>query len=395
MHQPEDPSLMYSAIAVHASHYLGLSRSAGSISRSMAVVSQSDRETMWKTWLGCFVINTSLSIALGNPPLVKSALDLSTIDSILRKQQVPQRLAVDTHIQQCMAKYHDSLVGEVGVSVRETLVQMCEQDLNTLTDRFINYIDNYAAFNFHVAKLHLYTLALVREKQQSKQYDHLELGNHSMRCQQLGMAAAHRVIDIYCDDLEGAGAKRSSDSRLIDPHRALPKQFFVGVLLAAFFLLRYFVLDPASDAEQIATSRNKVLMLHAKLRQFASHQLAEPGRAATVIEVLCRHGDAQRLDPSEDIEDRGVASIVWNALISAADIRGKRNLRTEWLEKINPSSPALRSDNQSFRSPDLNIQENPDLGSVDLEYPLPDSIWDQSFLQMLDFTAYDFNDIGA
>ncbi|EXJ69918.1 uncharacterized protein A1O5_06991 [Cladophialophora psammophila CBS 110553] len=350
---------------------------------------------MCKTWLGCFVINTSLSIALGNPPSVKSALDLSTINSILRKQQVPPRLAIDAHIQQCMAKYHDSLVGEVGVSVRETLVQMCEQDLNALTDRFNNYIDNHAAFNFHVAKLHLYTLALVREKQQSKQYDHLELGNHSVRCQQLGMAAAHRVIDIYCNDLEGAGAKRAPDSRLIGPHRALPKQFFVGVLLATFFLLRYFVLNPASDAEQIATSRNKVLMVHAKLRQFTSHQLAEPGRAATVIEVLSRHGDAQRADPSEDIEDRGVASIVWNALISAADIRGRRNLRTEWLEKINPSSPALRTDNRSSRSPDLNVQENPDLGFVDLEYPLPDSVWDQSFLQMLDFTAYDFNDIGA
>ena len=59
MHQPDDPGVMYSGIAIHAASYLGLANSAGSISRTLAKVQPSDREAMSRTWLGCFVVNTA------------------------------------------------------------------------------------------------------------------------------------------------------------------------------------------------------------------------------------------------------------------------------------------------------------------------------------------------
>ena len=59
MHQPEDPGVMYSGIAIQAASYLGLPSSAGSTSRTLAKVQPSDRETMSRTWLGCFIVNTA------------------------------------------------------------------------------------------------------------------------------------------------------------------------------------------------------------------------------------------------------------------------------------------------------------------------------------------------
>ncbi|OCT52411.1 hypothetical protein CLCR_10548 [Cladophialophora carrionii] len=317
--------------------------------------------------------------------MVKSPTELSALDANLEKHQTLHRLAFEVEVQRCMAKYHDSLVGGAENSVYETLVQMCEQELNNLVDRYHSSMDAYLALHVDTARLHLYTLAMLRMKSGLGETEHANARGQIIRYQKLGMLTAHRVIDIYCDSLQ------SPDTRLIDVYRALPKQFFIGILHATFFLLRYFVLNPACEGEVKAESRNKVLMIHAKLKASTSHQLAEPGRAAAVIEVLCRHGGEQASDTSEDIYDRGVASISWSALISAANLRGKRNLKTTWLQKINPASPDLRSDHQQSTTPEPVSQGNSNLEFVEQDYPIPDDIWDQSFLQMLDFSAYDLD----
>ncbi|ETI24443.1 hypothetical protein G647_03812 [Cladophialophora carrionii CBS 160.54] len=271
MYQPEDPSLMYSATAMQASYYLGLQRSVETSSRSFAVLPPDDRQAMSRTWLGCFAIHTALSISHGNPPMVKSPTELSALDANLEKHQIPHRLAFEVEVQRCMAKYHDSLVGGAENSVYETPVQMCEQELNSLVDRYHSSMDAYLALHLDTTLLHLYTLAILRTKSGLRKIGRSNPRGHIIRYQKLGMLAAHRVIDIYCDSL------RSPDTCLIDVYRALPKQFFVGVLHATFFLLRYFVLNPACEGEVKAESRNKVLMVHAKLKASTIHQLAEPG----------------------------------------------------------------------------------------------------------------------
>ncbi|KAJ9617231.1 hypothetical protein H2200_000952 [Cladophialophora chaetospira] len=293
-------------------------------------------------------------------------------------------LTFEAEVQRCIARYHDSLTGEAEGSMRETFVQLCEQELNGVIDRYRNSMDSRYTFYFHTTQLHLYTLAVIREKRQTEDTGYLELGRVT-RYQKLGMLAAHRLIDIYCDDI------KLPDARLIDVYRALPKPYFIGVLLATFYLLRYFVLNSTCDAEQKADCRDRVLKVHAKLREFASHRFAEPGRAAAVIEVLCRHGQMQESDANSSIDDRGVASISWSALIAASNLRGMRNLKSFWLEKINPSSPDLQSGHQQSTLPDVLGGSHP-IEPFEHGFPLfPESSWDQSFLQMLDFSAYDID----
>ena len=315
--------------------------------------------------------------------MIKSPSELGVLDKFLRDYQMPNRLAFEVEMQRCVLRYHDPLTGDAEADVRETIVQMCEQDLNSVARQYRSSMDNYFALILYTAQLHLYVLALLKQKQRP---GHNIIPLHSVqtnRYQQLGMRAAYTLIDTFCE------IGNASDNCLIDACRALPKQFFIGLLLATFFLLRYYVLSPMCEDDQRTSSRNKVLKVHAKLKDFSSHQFTEPGRAAAVIEVLCRHGAIEGLDTGEDIDDRGVASISWSALVAAANLRGKRSLRTVWLENINPSSPGLHSDWQHSTSHGHDREHTSSLESFDFDYPLPDNIWEQSFLQMLDLSAYE------
>jgi hypothetical protein len=56
--QPEDPSLLYSTMAIQASYFLGLQRHTEHGSASLAGLSPEDRRTISRTWLGCFAIHT-------------------------------------------------------------------------------------------------------------------------------------------------------------------------------------------------------------------------------------------------------------------------------------------------------------------------------------------------
>lgn len=318
--------------------------------------------------------------------MIKSALELSALDTILDNYEIPPALAFEVELQRCIAKYHDSLSGDAESSVRDTLVELGEQELDDLVSKYRTSVTALLTLDFHTAQLHLYTLALIKEKQLPSLNNRRAGGGQVAKYRQLGMTAASRLIDIYCEEL------RSPDSRLTNFYRALPKSYSRSALDASFFLLRYFVLNPACPSDQKTAARSKVLMVYAKLQEISTHQFAEAGRAAAVIEVLCRHGEAGTSNPPEDIDDRGVASVTWSTLIAAANLRGKRNLRSKWLEKINPSSPALVSDQPTSSSVDAQFPDQP---PADFDYPLPDNIWDQSFLQMLDFNAYDIEEAST
>jgi hypothetical protein len=303
-----------------------------------------------------------------------------------QQDYIPLKMALEADIQRCIAKYHDPLVGDMESSVRDTIVQMCDRELDSIALRFQSSLDQHVTFVFLVAKLHLFTLALVQESQHLPDRRGFEPHSLCAKLQHLGMSAAHRIIDAFCERLERSAFY---DASLIDPHRALPKVYFRGVLTSTFFLLKYFVLNKACQDEEKAAARNKVLLVHAKLRDVSPHPLAELGRAAAVIEVLCRHADPETVEIGAEVEDRAAASITWSALISAADIRGRRNVRAGLLERINPTSPTARSHDPPQTGHEMPGQTGVD--PADESPPFPDDIWDQSFVEMLDFSAYDFD----
>jgi len=330
----------------------------------------------------------------GLPPILKGTIELTTVHAMAKQNHIPSKLTIEAEIQRCIAKYHDPIIGNMDSSVRDSLVQLCDQELDNIPNQFPGLLDTFLTFTFLIAKLHLYTLALVKESRRLADKRGVDPCSPSTRFQYLGMTAAHRAIDLYCDDLATGPLFEAVKDRLVNFHRSLPKNYFRGVLFATFFLLKYFALNSSCPEERRTTARNKILRVHAKLREFAPHQLAEPGRAATVIEVLCRQGDPFTTEVGSEVEDRATASVAWDALISAANIRGRHNnVRTDLLDKINPTSPTSRSSQNRSAVPNyLHDLNSAMLESAEENCLLPEEIWDQSFLDMLDFSAYNFSD---
>lgn len=406
MYQLEDPSLMYAGIAVHAAFILGLPRSLTSTGPTFSGISQEHREVMAKTWLACFSVHTafvtqtlrypsanyspkSLSMFIGVPPSLRGAHELSTVDMILERSFVPTKLAIEAEIQRCVAKYHDAMLGEMDGSVRETLVQMCDREMDNIPLRLSCSLDTYLTFSFVVGKLHIYTLALIKEGASSADKRRFDPHSRGATFQTLGMTAANRIIESYCNSLDTPIGQ--NDEALINRYLALPKMFFRGVLFATFFLLKYFALNNSCPNEDKLTARNKVLMVHAKLRATAPHQFSESGRAAAVIEVLCRHADSDNSDLGIEVDDRASASVAWGALILASKIRGKTAWTESMLQHINPTSPP-QADGSQAPYTDFNPNSDPpEPGLPDETMSLPEDMWDQSFLDLLDFRAYDFN----
>jgi hypothetical protein len=327
----------------------------------------------------------------GVPPSLRGAHELSTVDMILERSFVPTKLAIEAEVQRCVAKYHDAMLGEMDGSVRETLVQMCDREMDNIPLRLSCSLDSYLTFSFVVGKLHVYTLALVKEGASSANKRRFDPHSRGATFQTLGMTAANRIIELYCKSLDSPAGQ--NDKNLIDRYLALPKTFFRGVLFATFFLLKYFALNSSCPDQDKLSARNKVLMVHAKLRATAPHQFSESGRAATVIEVLCRHADNGNSDLGIEVEDRASASVAWGALILASKIRGRRSWTAQMLEHINPTSPS-HAENSQAPDTDFNPSSGlPDSGAPDENMSLPEDIWDQSFLDLLDFRAYDFNGV--
>ncbi|KEF63448.1 uncharacterized protein A1O9_01426 [Exophiala aquamarina CBS 119918] len=309
---------------------------------------------------------------------------------ILERSFVPTKLAIEAEIQRCVAKYHDAMLGEMDGSVRETLVQMCDREMDNIPLRLSCSLDTHLTFSFVVGKLHVYTLALVKEGASSTNKRRFDPHSRGATFQTLGMTAANRIIELYCNTLDVPIGH--NDEALINRYLALPKMFFRGVLFATFFLLKYFALNNSCPNEDKLSARNKVLMVHAKLRATAPHQFSESGRAAAVIEVLCRHADSGNSDLGIEVDDRASASVAWGALILASKIRGKTAWTANIRQHIDPTSPPQLDASQAPYTDSTPNSDLPEPGPHDETMSLPEDIWDQSFLDLLDFRAYEFNE---
>lgn len=306
---------------------------------------------------------------------------------MIKFDNMPTKLVVEAEILRCITKHYDSLVGEMDSFVRDTIVQMCDQELDSITSRLQCSFDCYLSFVFWMAKLHVYALALVKETQQLKDKRCFEVDTLCSKLQQLAMTTAYRIIEIYCNEL-GTRACNTYDMSLVNQHIAFPKSYFFGAMVATFLLIKFSILNKSTSDERKAESRRKIQMVHTKLQEYSSHQYTEPGRAALVIEVLCR-GSPETVELGAEIEVGGGASIALNALIAAANLRGKRNLKSHLLQNLNPVSPTSPPDKSQLtaggaghETPANTTSEMPEDTSS-----LPSDVWNQSFMEMLDFNG--------
>ncbi|KAF2261036.1 hypothetical protein CC78DRAFT_584103 [Lojkania enalia] len=273
--QFEDPSWLYSGIAINSALDMGLNRSEAIQPPKTRNVSLQSRV---KTWLGCFLSSTTLAMMLGISPPVNLACDLNIIEQYVRHYPLPSELGFQVIVQQTLAKYTNALLDDSGGSANFSLVQVVINELDILQKRYPTDWTNRTDLALMTAKLHLYATSIIRMKSDTMSLNILI---------KLAFPVAVRVVYL-CNQGLHFTSDEYPDLAPSALRRTLPKHYSRSLTLATLFLLRYFVLNAQATLDEREVARNHVAMAHAHFRGSATKFLDEWGQIACVFEALSR-----------------------------------------------------------------------------------------------------------
>ncbi|KAF2868369.1 hypothetical protein BDV95DRAFT_597235 [Massariosphaeria phaeospora] len=376
--QTNDPSWLYSGAAINAAMYMGIHHPKHTQSlRSIGVPSGSPRARA-NTWLGCFLSSTSLSMFVGLPPPISGNSDLATIEQFLREYPIPQEFAYQIMVQHTLAKYTTVLLDDTGETINQSLVKVIDTELDGLRGRLSVEWTPRVEFSLLVAKLHLYTMTVIRMQSDLTSRDIFT---------KLGLSVGLRIIYL-CDRKLSYGTEEFGDLPDAVLHRTFPKIYFRGLALATVFLLRYFVLSNQASAEERELACNHVAKAHHYFKTGSTHPQDERARVAILFESLSRQQPVNLDQTKLRVDNRMSASLVYDAISTGHELRNEPSELEEPVANANHEPETNRvsfSFDQHQTTDGLGFDPNvmPDFGSMD--FPLPEDMWGDSLWQMFDF----------
>jgi len=323
---------MYCGIAVNAALYLGLDKMEDEVlfgyRKAKYSLSNSDPKYRRMTWLKCFQISTQLSSwhGLRSCP-VPCLQDLS---SFYDEETMPGDFVPLTEIQRQVARYTTTLDGPESSGLTMTMTPHFLQDLDSIKMRYSMRWSPSAEINLQAAKLYLLSICLLATDEQSLQsLNDSDTGIFLHKALQWGHAAALSVVDLVVEmgassiDNAPCSAHDSNACALL----AHPKQHFVIAFFACIFLLKYIDCNRAASAADMDAARNAVSRTYELFKRFPC--VAQKVRAARTIELLGRTIVPDRGRMVTHVKSRMGASLVYNAIWTASELRGRMN-DPEW-----------------------------------------------------------------
>ncbi|KAK3081098.1 hypothetical protein LTS18_010285 [Coniosporium uncinatum] len=279
------------------------------------------------TWIGCFVVNTILSSHTGVAAPVQSTVDLNTIVQITHEVPMPQELIIEADIQRCIAKYTGVLQGPLTSLTLDPLVKLFEDDFNSIRSQHEDTWNERLEFHLLISKLNLYAMVCVFESQTENNNIELRAVSSSSRnpIHYAGMAASAQVATLFTRMFNEAVANMPKPP----PKYWLPfpKHYFRGIVFAAVFLLRYFILDPSSNPSDKEVARNNVTLIRNVFSMYSQEPTDEAGRAGRLVEVLGRQKIPPHAVRKINIQDRLGAAMILQGIKAATDPQDLQALR--------------------------------------------------------------------
>ncbi|KAJ3577348.1 hypothetical protein NPX13_g3217 [Xylaria arbuscula] len=278
--QIKDPSWIYSGIATNSALYLGLHRATSQtlISKFTSPANSFEKIT---AWLGCFYVNSCLSMNLGLRVMLDSSSELARITAYLEDFPIPREFASEIKLQAIVADFknvlsHTSSDGTIDSSILHIL----DRELDNLRSSYPDQWPRMLEYNTLIAKLHMYVVVIARDyKTNNTARDILLKLCFSTSLRIVFLANVRRTEEL--PECHGLSASLQQ--------RALPKSYFHGLCFTAVFLIRYFSLNPAASVEEQQLAANHVATCHAIFKSFPS-PTGEFARVARTIEDLCQLG---------------------------------------------------------------------------------------------------------
>ncbi|KAI0449846.1 hypothetical protein F5B21DRAFT_517875 [Xylaria acuta] len=364
--QREDPSWIYSGIAVNSALYLGLHRpNSSQPSRCRSGFKGSPLEGI-TTWLGCFYVTGSLSMHLGLPAIIDSSSELARVTASLQEYPIPREFAGEVKLQAIITDFTNVLSHTANDgAIDSSILHLLDRELEGLRMSYPDQWPRMLEYNTLIAKLQMYVLVISRDRVGSTARDILL---------KLSFSTSLRIIYL-ANMRHNENSSENQGVPALQQERALPKAYFKGLAFTTAFLLRYFGLNNTASAEEQQLAANHVVLSYSIFTACSVSPTDELSRVAKAFEELCQQGpiafDPQRPAPG----DRIGVYILMQAMRAASRKRG--NDTTSNTEPPVPASSQSISPDPSLIPPDVfGVPTNQTLDPWSMDMMFPEQYWD-------------------
>ncbi|KAG9255820.1 uncharacterized protein F5Z01DRAFT_680787 [Emericellopsis atlantica] len=378
--QAKDPTWLYSGVAIQAARFMSLDRQQTVPSLRSLGVAPGNISARINTWLGCFLVTTSLSYHLGLPAPIDSELDLQTIEEFLQLHNVPTLFSSRVRIQLVVAKFSALLNRNTGESTTVSLIRLVDVELSALQPQGMLHGEKETRIELDIldAKLHIYALFFAKASEGTSR--HIMLAN--------ALSAAQRFIHLATlswRTTDGGFVTAAAAQR----ERCLPKNHYRGFAFATIILLKFFYGQQDVAYEERQGAARHIALAQDHFRGCSIDLEDEYSRTAKVFEALAQTSDGETGDRKPRLTHRMGASIVYDAVTNASEVRGTEvGIQEEKILEPPPNemqATAALNDGQALDLTQMapsHFGMNPDL---------LDGFWNDPFMSMVNFDASDMH----
>ncbi|KAI1272491.1 hypothetical protein F5Y07DRAFT_379660 [Xylaria sp. FL0933] len=335
--QTKDPSWIYSGIATNSALFLGLHRTGPQPPPSGHNGLSGNRLERIMAWLGCFYVNSCLSMHFGLRVMFDSSAELAKITSYLEEYPISRDFASEIKLQAIIADFKNVLSHTANDgTVDSSILHLLDRELDTLRSSYPDQWPRMLEYNTLVSKLHMYGLVITRDDLATTARDILL---------KLAFSTCLRIIHL-ANMRQNEALPESHGLSAWKQRSALPKAYFQGLCFTSIFLIRYFSLNTRASAEEQQLAASNVAISHAIFKSFPS-PTDEFVRVARIIENLCQLGP-MTIDSESVPGDKAGVWILIKALKLAS--RKRRNNAASDTELVATSSAPSTSLNTGLSS---------------------------------------------
>ncbi|KAF2662881.1 hypothetical protein K491DRAFT_672723 [Lophiostoma macrostomum CBS 122681] len=325
----EDPSWQHIGAVVNAALHMGLDKPKNEVlfgsRRANRSINLYDPKYRRRTWMKVFETSTQLSTWQGLQPHISSASSLQRLAEFCEEETAGEVIAM-TEIQRHVARNTISLEDLSIHGPQVSLVRYFTQEMGAIRKRYTNVWTASTEINLQGAMVYVLThCLLLADNDQDAETQDPDAQQFVTLIMQQGHDAAIRLIKVV-EELGLATATNPAYTRAEDggaPLLAHPKQHFRLAFQACLFLLKYLDHSLTASTSDQDAARTAVLKVHQIFKQF--HSREEFQRAARTLEVLARAVVPGGRRIKTIVRTRMGASLNYNAVWTAAELRGRQH----------------------------------------------------------------------
>ncbi|KAI6784171.1 uncharacterized protein J7T54_004717 [Emericellopsis cladophorae] len=307
-------------------------------------------------------------------------LNQQIMDAPLPLYKIQAIVLLRVRIQLVVAKFSALLNRDTEESTTASLIRLVDAELSALKPQGTLHDDKETRIELDIldAKLHIYALFFAKASEGTSR--HIMLAT--------ALSAAQRFIHLATLSWRST-AGGLFNAAAAQRERCLPKNHYRGFAFATIILLKFFYRQQDVAPEERQGAARHIALAQDHFRGCSIDPEDEYSRTAKVFQVLAQNSTGETGDSKLRLTHRMGASIVYDAVTNASEVRGAEvNIQEEKI--LEPVSNEMQATTalHDWQALDL-TQMAPSHFGMNLD--LLDGFWNDPFMSMVNFDTSDMH----